>query len=304
MLTSAITLVLALVAADAADEWLDADTPIAKVAADCKFTEGPAVDAEGNVFFSDGPNDRILRTTAAGEVSVFRQPCGRVNGMKFDQSGRLVVCQSSGTGGKRRVARLAADGAQTPLAERFDGKQLNAPNDLTIDRLGRIYFTDIAAPPEGQQPELPSGVYRIDEPGKFVRVIDDLQRPNGIVLSADNGLLYVSDRGTQKLHRYRVQTDGGLEPDGIVYDFSPDRGIDGLTLDAAGNIWAAAGLEKTTGLWVISPAGQRLLHHPMPEFSTNLCFAGSDLRDLYFTAGGSLYKLRTTKPGMRPVVLP
>lgn len=294
-------LTVCLLSGEPAD-LLDPGWQIKKAAEDCKFTEGPAVDGEGSVYFSDGPNDRIMRIARDGKVSVFRQPCGRTNGMKFDKQGRLVMCQSSRADGNRRVARLEADGTETVLAEQFDGKQLNAPNDLTIDRQGRIYFTDIAAPPEGQQPELASGVYRVDAPGKVVRVIDHLLRPNGIVLTPDNRLLYVSDRGTQKLHRYEVQEDGSLQPAGVVYDFSPDRGIDGMTLDAEGNIWAAAGQEKTTGLWVISPEGKRLLHHPMPEFSTNLCFAGEDLRDLYFTAQTSVYKLRTTKPGSRPVV--
>ncbi|MGE0606381.1 MAG: SMP-30/gluconolactonase/LRE family protein [Pirellulales bacterium] len=292
---------LAAQACTADVELLVPDTKLAKAAADCKFTEGPAVDAEGNIYFSDGPNDRIMKIAKEGPVSVFRHPCGRTNGMKFDQQGRLVMCQSSGAGGGRRVARLEADGTETALAERIDGHPLNAPNDLTIDRQGRIYFTDIAAPPEGQQPDLASGVYRIDGPGTFVRVIEGLLKPNGIVLSADNKMLYVSDRGTQKLHRYQVQADGGLEPDGIVYDFSPDRGIDGMTLDAEGNIWAAAGLDATTGLWVISPQGKLLLHRPMPEFSTNLCFAGQDLCDLYFTAQTSVYKLKSLKPGQKPV---
>ncbi len=280
---------------------LESGAAVTKAAADCKFTEGPAVDADGNVYFSDGPNDRIMLIRTDGTVSPFRQPCGRTNGMKFDQQGRLVMCQSSGAGGGRRVARVEPDGSELPLAERYLNKQLNAPNDLTIDRQGRIYFTDIAAPPEGQQPELASGVYRIDAPGKFVRVIEGLQRPNGIVLSADDKLLYVSDRGTQKLHRYEVLADGNLLPAGVVYDFSPDRGIDGMTLDADGNIWAAAGLNDTTGLWVISPQGKLLLHRPMGEFSTNVCFAGQDLRDLYFTTQTSVYKLRSTRSGQRPV---
>lgn len=279
-----------------AGEFL-ASNSVQKVADGCKFTEGPAVDAQGNVFFSDGPNDRIMRLTPGGELSVFRQPCGRTNGMDFDPEGRLVMCQSSGDGGKRRVARLEKDGSETALADRFDGKPFIGPNDLAIDALGRIYFTDPNYTPAAGSSELPSGVYRIDAPGQVVRAIEGLLKPNGIVLTPDGGTLYVSDRGTQKLHRYRVTRDGGLTPDGVVYDFSPDRGIDGMCLDADGNIVAAAGQDATTGLFVVSPAGKLLLHRPMPEFSTNVAFAGSDLCDLYLTAGGSVYRLRTSRPG-------
>jgi gluconolactonase len=286
-----------------AEEILEPGASVERIAGDCKFTEGPAVDAEENLFFSDGPNDRIMRLSADGQLTVFRQPCGRTNGMAFDAERRLVMCQSSGEGGGRRVSRLEKDGTETVLAEEYRGKRLNAPNDLAIDRRGRIYFTDIAPPPE-ERPELTSGVYRIDEPSQVVRVIEDLLRPNGIVVTPDDQFVYVSDRGTQKLHRYEAAPDGGLTSAGVVYDFSPDRGIDGMRLDVEGNIYAAAGQGETTGLWVVSPEGNLLLHKPMPEFSTNVCFGGPDRRDLYLTAGGSVYKLRTVRAGAATVNLP
>jgi gluconolactonase len=230
----------------------------------------------------------------------FRKPCGRANGLTFDRQGRLVMCQSAGNGGGRRVTRLEADGQETVLAERFAGQPFNAPNDLCCDRLGRIYFTDpnFGEPADAAQPV--AGVYRIDAPGEVKLVIRDLKKPNGIVLSPDESLLYVSDRGTQKLHRYQVAADGGLTPDGILYDFAPDRGVDGMRVDERGNVWAAAGQGATTGLFVISPKGERLLHKPMPEFSTNLSFGGSDRRDLFFTASTSVYWLRTRVPGAIP----
>jgi gluconolactonase len=281
------------------DAIVSDDGPV-KVASDCKFTEGPAVDAKGNLFFSDGPNDRIMRLSPDGELSVFRSPCGRTNGMEFDPEGRLVMCQSSGEGGKRRVARLERDGSETVLADQFDG----------LPFIGRIYFTDPNYLPPDQKPELPSGVYRIDPPESasggnrasgakrsVVRVIEGLLRPNGIVLTADESTLYVSDRGTQKLLRYLVAADGSLSPDGTVYDFSPDRGVDGMCLDAEGNIFAAAGEGATTGLFVVSPAGKLLAHRPMPEFSTNVAFGGRDGRDLFLTAGTSVYRLQSRTPG-------
>ena len=186
------------------------------------------------------------------------------------------------------------------LADRFEGRPFNAPNDLCVDRLGRVYFTDpnFGKPEDSSQPV--AGVYRIDAPGMVRLVVRDLQRPNGIVLTPDESRVYVSDRGTQKLHRYRVQEDGGLTADGILYDFSPDRGVDGMRVDVAGNVWAAAGQGDSTGLFVVSPAGKLLLHKPMPEFSTNLAFGGPERRDLFFTASTGVYLLRTRVAGAAP----
>jgi len=283
---------------DPAESMLEPGTRMERIVDSCKFTEGPAVDKDGNLFFSDGANNRIMKFSTDGKLSEHLNPYGRTNGMAFDIDGRLVMCQSTTEGGKRRVARLEKDGTETPLAETFDGKRFYAPNDLCVDAKGRIYFTDMNVGKEKGE-ALASAVYRIDAPGKLVRVIDNLGRPNGIALSPDKKLLYVSDRSTQKLHRYKVTDDGALMPDGIVYDFSPDRGVDGMRLDEKGNIWAAAGEGKTTGLFVISPEGKLLLHHAVPEFSTNLCFGGKDNRDVYFTATKSVYKFRSTVPGVR-----
>ena len=287
------------VSAASADDVLDQACGVKKVAGGCKFTEGPTMDADGNLFFSDGQNDRIMRLAPDGELTVFRKPCGRANGLLFDHQGRLLMCQSSGEGGRRRVARLDMDGAETPLAETYGGKPFIAPNDLCIDQRGRIYFTDPWYGGKNEKSQPTSGVYRSDAPGKVVLVINKLQRPNGIVITPDDRLVYVSDRGTQKLHRYEVQPDGALEPDGVVYDFAPDRGIDGMWLDVEGNIYGAAGKGETTGLFVISPEGKLLLHKPMPEFSANVTFGGPDMRDLFLTASTSVYKMRSLRPGVR-----
>lgn len=278
---------------------LDEAFGVKKVVGDCRFTEGPVVDAAGNLFFSDGPNDRIVKLAPDGKISDFRKPCGRANGLTIDRQGRLVMCQSGGNGGGRRVTRLESDGVETVLASEYAGKPFNAPNDLTVDGQGRIFFTDpnFGEAADARQPV--AGVYRIDAPGKVTLVIDNLQKPNGIVVTPDDKILYVSDRGTQKLHRYQVSADGQLKPDGILYDFAPDRGVDGMRLDQEGNVWAAAGKDQTTGLFVVSPAGKLMLNKPMPEFSTNLAFGGPDGRDLYFTASTSVYRMRTLIPGAK-----
>ena len=212
------------------------------------------------------------------------------------------------------MARLEADGSETLLTDQYQGTRYIAPNDVCIDARGRIFFTDPYYGPRDVKPLPQAAVYRIDsQPGeggggkrfKVTRVIDNLLKPNGIAITPDGKRLYVSDRGTQKLHRYVIGPDGSLKVDsslkagGVVYDFSPDRGIDGMALDVAGNIYGAAGQGKTTGLFVISPKGKLLLHKPMPEFSTNVTFGGKDMRDLYLTASTSVYHMRTKNAGMK-----
>ena len=264
-------------------------TETRKVAADCKFTEGPALSPAGDLYFSDGPNDRIVKLDKHGKQSVYLTPCGVANGLLFDSQGRLLMCQSSREGGGRALARMKlTDPKPTILTRQFEGNRYIAPNDLCIDGKGRIYFTDPYYSGEKSQPV--AGVYRHDPDGKVTRLVGDLLKPNGILLTPDSTTLYVSDRGTQKLHRYRVNENGELKPDGILYDFSPDRGIDGMWMDELGNIYGAAGKGATTGLFVISPDGHLLLHKPMPEFSTNVIIGGNDL---YLTASTSVYHLKT-----------
>jgi gluconolactonase len=244
-----------------------------------------------------------MRLSTDETLSVFRKPSGRANGTFFDAQGRLLLCQSSGPGGGRRVVRLESDGAETVLAETYNGHPFIAPNDLCVDNAGRIFFTDPYYGPPAEKSQPTSGVYRIDPDGTIELLLRNLLKPNGIVITADNKTLYVSDRGTQKLHRYHVDANGHLQPAGIVYDFAPDRGIDGMCLDAEGNIYAAAGRGETTGLFVVSPDGQLLRHVVLPETAANVTFGGPDMRDLYVTATTSVYHLRTRNSGVIPPLL-
>ncbi|MEM7231079.1 MAG: DUF6454 family protein [Planctomycetota bacterium] len=277
---------------------LEAGSRVERVSTGSKFTEGPVTGSKGELYFSDQPNDRILRWTRKAGTEVFRSPCGTTNGMILDSKGRLICCQSSGEKGGRRVVRIESDGTETILAAMYGGKRFIAPNDLCIDSKNRVYFTDPYYGPPAVKSQPWSGVYRIDEPGKVEVVVKNLGRPNGILITPDDRTVYVSDRLSQKLHRYRVESDASLTPAGVVYDFSPDRGIDGMCIDVHGNIYAAAGQNATTGLFVLSPHGELLFHLPMPEFATNVTFGGSDRRSLFLTASTSVYHLRTLRSGL------
>ena len=205
--------------------------------------------------------------------------------------------QSSRPGGKRALATIDDQRSIKTLVATFSQKKLIAPNDLCIDAKGRIYFTDPFY--EGEKSQPTSGVYRYDPDGSLHLLLNHLKKPNGILISANDKRVYVSDRGTQKLHHYDLTPDGKLKNENTLYNFAPDQGIDGMWNDVKGNIYGAAGEGKTTGLFVISPKGKLLLHKPMPEFSTNVTFGGNDMKDLYITATTSVYKLRTTTAGLK-----
>src|SRR3954452_23667299 len=175
---------------------------VEKVAGDCKFTEGPAADAEGNLFFTDSPANRIMVLRPGGKVEVWADDSRDANGMRFDARGRLVAC--CGEGGARAVVRWEKDGKRTVLADTYNGKRLTAPNDLCFDRQGRVYFTDPCygtRPKDGQEKY---AVYRIEAdagepvPNKVTRVVDDVDTPNGIALSPDGKTLYVADNAARK----------------------------------------------------------------------------------------------------------
>ena len=269
----------------------------------CAFAEGPAADAVGDVYYSDCPNNRILVFRAAtGKTEVWQEPSLRANGMNFDAQGRLVVCCDGKDGGARAVRRYEPDGSITTLASHFDGKKLNAPNDLCFDSGGRIYFTD---PRYGDKSDLEQecmAVYRIETDGSLRRVIDDMQTPNGILITPDDRTLYLVDHnpqpdGARTLVQYDASDDGSWHFARTLADFGTDHGGDGMALDVEGNIYLTAGSGEKAGVYVIAPDRGQIGFIPTGEIAGNCTFGGPDLQTLYIAASASLYRIRLAIPG-------
>ncbi len=282
------------------------------------FTEGPAVDAEGNVYFSDIENNRILKMAPDGMRSVFREPSHRTNGQTFDRAGRLLHCEGAefGPGGGRRVTRTdLATGEYTVLTDRYEGARYNSPNDICVDGQGRIYFTDPCYGDRSQMEMKIEGVYRIDLDGRVTRILaqPDVERPNGLAVTQDARRLYIVDScpvpgGNRKIWSFDLDDSGTPADQRLVYDFAPGRGGDGMRLDVEGNLYVAAGIaqprhanettEVPPGIYKLSPDGELLGFIAVPEdVLTNLAFGGLDGRALYITAGKTLYTTRVDVPG-------
>jgi gluconolactonase len=266
------------------------------------FSEGPAADAKGNVFFSDCEENRIyVYRPDTGNVDLWKEPSGRANGMNFDADGRLVTCCDGKDGGARAVWRYEHDGSVSVLATHYQGKLLNAPNDLCFDLAGNIYFTD---PRYGYQHDVEQdcmAVYRIDTDGSITRVIDDAQTPNGILLTPDNSILYLVDNnpvegGARTLLEYRM-TNSKWQRTRTLHDFGTGRGGDGMVLDIEGNIYLTAGLGDLAGVYIFTPDGEQLGFIPTGEAPGNCTFGGRDLLTLYITATSSLYAIDLAIPG-------
>jgi gluconolactonase len=269
--------------------------------------------------FSSG-NGHINRLSPDGKSTVWRRDAG-TNGLLFDAKGGLLACEPA----RRRVTHVAQDGKITILAEKYDGKRFNQPNDITVDSKGRIYFSD---PCYGDRSKLEmtdesgkivEGVYLIRPDGKITRVIGrEVERANGVLVSADDKYLFVADnnnnakKGARKLYRFDLNSDGSvdLKSQKLLYDWGEGRGPDGLKQDIKGRLYVAGGLNKPNppfepakdkkgGIYVIDPETGKLLDFlPVPtDEVTNCAFGGEDRKTLYITGGGVLYSIRTTTPG-------
>lgn len=293
------------------------DTAVA-VGAAVAFLEGPAYGGAGNLYFSDIAGNRILKMDAKGKVSVFRADSGQTNGNAFDGQGRLVSCEGGEQmPGRRRIVRTdLKTGEIAVLADKYEGKRFNSPNDLCVDGKGRIWFTDPRYNPDRSDLELDvEGVYRIDPDGKTTRVLTqkEIDRPNGVAVAPDERTLYVVDShpkpgGNRKVWAFSIADDGSLGKQRLVYDFGKGRGGDGLRVDVEGNLWVAAGisvkrgpgetLDVPPGVYVIHPEGKLLGRIPVPEnLITNVAFGGPDLKTVYVTAGKTVYRFQATVAG-------
>ena len=283
------------------------------------FLEGPAVDAAGNVFFSDIAGDRILKMDPKGMVTTFRADSGRTNGNCFDVEGRLISCEGGEQGpGRRRIVRTdMKTGEVTVLTDKYDGKRYNSPNDCCVDGKGRVWFTDPRYGADRSDLEMDvEAVYRIDKAGQVKRVLTqkEVERPNGIAVSPDDKTLYVIDShpregGNRKVWAFDLAPDGSLSGQRLVYDFGKGRGGDGMRVDMSGNLWVAAGINRPrgnpgesldvpAGVYVVSPQGKLLGRIPVPEdVITNLAFGGPERKTLYVTAGKTLYRFPVTVSG-------
>lgn len=257
------------------------------VARQFKFTEGPAVDRAGNVFFTDQPNDKIWKYGTDGKLSVFLDKAGRANGLYFDQKGNLLACADE----QNQLWSIAPDGQVTVLLKDAQGHRLNGPNDLWVQpRTGGLYFTDPyyqrdywtrTAPDPGLGGQklyyLPKG-----QPQPLV-ADDQLQKPNGIIGTPDGRLLYVADIGANKTYRYQIGTDGKLTNRQLFVA----QGSDGMTIDSEGNVYLTG-----KGVTVYNPAGQQIQHIDVPAAWTgNVCFGGKDRKTLFITASDAVFVL-------------
>lgn len=294
------------------DRYLGSVEVLAKVQAEKVFTEGPAVDAAGNVLFTNVPASEILKwDPRERKLSVYRDNTNETNGLYFAPNGSLLACE----GGAARVTRTdARSGKIEVLADGFNGKPFAKPNDLCMDGRGRIYFTSRS---DTQDPagENVKAVYRIDPDGAVTQILafPEVHMPNGIVTSPDNEKLYVIEAHPDANHHrdirvYDLNQDGSVSNGRVLIDFYPGRSGDGMCIDANGNLYVAAGLHKTRktsetldtkpGIHVISPDGKLLAFRQTPEDTiTNCTFGGPDLKSLYVTCGTLLLRIPTEIPG-------
>ncbi|MEU6238549.1 SMP-30/gluconolactonase/LRE family protein [Kitasatospora sp. NPDC047058] len=269
------------------------DLRLEQLYGDCRWAEGPVyLPAWRQLIWSDIPNDRMLRwDEATGTVGVFRSPAGHSNGNTLDREGRLITCEQ----GNRRVTRTEHDGSITVLADRFQGKRLNSPNDAVVHSDGSIWFSDpdfgITSDYEGHRAVVEIGacnVYRIDPVDGTVRMVaDGFAGPNGLVFSPDEQQLYVSDSRARHIRVFDV-LNGGRLSDGKVFAEAPDSSFDNLRFDDGGRLWAAA---LDDGVHCYDPDGTLIGRLLVPGPVSNLAFGGPKNNRLFITAGTSLYSL-------------
>lgn len=285
-----LAIITALPNMSSAQTAIDASAVIApgakleKLAGDFKFTEGPTCDKDGNIFFTDQPNNRILKWSVDGKLSTFLQPAGRANGMFFDALGNLIACADE----KAELWSIAPDGKHTVLAHEYEGKIINSSNDVWVRPDQALYFTDpfykrewwdYDKPPQGTEQ-----VYFLSADRKTLkRVTTDLAQPNGIIGTPDGKTLFVADIKAGKTYAYDIQPDGTLSNKRLRCEL----GSDGMTLDTAGNLYLTG-----KGVTVFDRNGKKIEQIAVPEsWTANVSFGGKDHKTLFITASKGLYSI-------------
>lgn len=272
---------------------INSNTKLEKLSSGLKFTEGPIWNPSGFLLFSDIPADTIYKWTNNGKLSVFRRPAGNPNGNTLDRKGRLITAQHN-----RQLTRTETNGKITILAERYQGKRLNSPNDVVVKSDDSIYFTD---PPYGIQKEQEElgfyGIYRWKPDKNLTLLNKEMVRPNGIAFSPDEKKLYVSDSEKLHIRIFDVMPDGTLTNSKVFAELPGDKGVpDGMKVDIKGNVYSSG----SGGVWIFSPIGQLLNKITVPETVTNLAWGDKDYKTLYITAGSSIYRIRLNIAGIQP----
>lgn len=262
------------------------------------FTEGGALMGDGSILFSD-IGDRIMKfDPKTGKTAAFRDPSGRANGMIYDPKGRLIVAEGANTGGHRRVTATDPDGTVHVLADTYQGKKFNSPNDVAVDAQGRVYVSDPRY--VGKEPrELDfEAVFRIDPDGSVHKLETTATKPNGLAVSPDGKTLYIADNGSKRraLLACDLDASGNVSNPRALLTFD-DGGIDGMTVTVDGLIVATKGKKDANGVTIFSPEGKTVGFIPVPDDTTNVEFGGDDRKTLYITAGVSLYRIKTNLTG-------
>lgn len=280
------------------------NAPVKQLATGFDWAEGPVWMGDANcLLFSDIPNNRIMRWSPDTGLSIYREPSNYTNGHTRDHQGRLISCEHGG----RRVSRTEHDGTISVIADNFEGKRFNSPNDVVVKSDGSIWFTDphygIMTNYEGHksEPELPCQVYRVDpKTGQVSVIITDMNCPNGLAFSLDETKLYVADTGRmfsddkQHIKVYDIAADNTASNGAIFHTLEPGAS-DGFRLDTEGNIWTSAG----DGVHCINPSGRLLGKILVPELVSNVCFGGRAKHVLYITATTSIYKISLNAEGIQ-----
>lgn len=282
---------------------LNLDVPVEAVLTGFQFTEGPLWDPHtSELLFSDIPANRIYAWKPGGEPSVYREPSRKSNGLTWDSRGRLTACEHAG----RRVSVTLEDGEASDLVTHYRGRRLNSPNDLVFHSGGTLYFSD---PPYGlsspmgedaEQEQPVNGLYLL-RPGDREPVLAaaDFDRPNGLCFSPDEHHLYVADTPRYEIRRFAVASGGELSGGEVWARFDSDEGAgrpDGMKMSAGGELFTTG----PGGLWILSPAGEKLGRVLLPEKAANCAWGDADFQTLYITASTSIYRLRTLTPGIPP----